>query len=82
MRTASAVDVGFPYQARGLCWIESVDGKLDQVHGIPGRRASVERALRGECKLLAVWPGQYAADLFEIDDLAQAASALGVKVNV
>lgn len=79
MRLASQVDVGFPYASRGLCWIEVVDGVADQVRGMPDRRQSVQRALDGKSTLLAVWPGQYNADLFAIDDVQEAAVALGVR---
>lgn len=78
-RPASKVDIGFPYTARDICWIEMVDGEMTQVDGLPSRRASVKRAIDGETTLYAVWPGQWRSDLFHIDDLQEAAVALGVR---
>src|SRR5215472_17051124 len=74
-RSAAAEGKNFPYRLPTMCYIEvHQDGEL--THGTDG--GTYERALSGESRLFAVWPGQWHSDLFVIDDLDEYARALGM----
>ncbi len=71
----------FPYNAKTTCII-SVDGKgnVKQVnHTKAEMTAAYKSALAGDCKLYAVWSGQYRSDLFAVDDLNVFAGAFGIQ---
>lgn len=71
----------FPYDAKTTCII-SVDGNgnVKQVNHTKAEvTAAYKSALAGECKLYAVWPGQYRSDLFAVDDLNAFADAFGIQ---
>lgn len=75
-RSAAAAGKDFPYTARTTCYIEvHKDGTV--THG--NDRAAHERALAGDSRLFAVWPGEWSSDLFVIDDLDEYAKAHGIK---
>lgn len=58
-----------------MCYIEV--GRNGSVHW--GQNAGTyERALAGDIRLYAVWPGKWSSHLFVIDDLDQYARALGI----
>lgn len=58
-----------------MCYIEvHRDGEV--THGTDG--GTYERALSGESRLFAVWPGQWRSNLFVIDDLDEYARALDI----
>lgn len=71
-RSAGAVGVDFPYTSRTTCYIE-VHKDGDVTHGAD--RAAYERAVTGESRLYAVWPGEWSSHLFVIDDLDEYARA-------
>jgi hypothetical protein len=73
-RSAAAVGKDFPYTQKTVCYIEVVnDGSVTfNSNGAYGR------AVAGESRLFAVWPGQYRSDLFAIDDLDEYAKAFGI----
>jgi hypothetical protein len=74
-RSASAVGKDFPYRSSTTCFIEvAVDGTVTGGDG----RGAYERAVAGESRLYAVWPGQWSSDLFLIDDLEEYARAVGL----
>ena len=75
-RSAAATGRDFPYASSTTCYIE-IHGDGSVTHG--DQRAAYERAVAGESRLFAVWPGQWSSDLFEIDDLDEFAKALGIK---
>lgn len=78
-RSAAAAGRAFPYTARTTCYIEiHRDGRV--THGAD--RATYERAVAGESRLYAVWPGNWSSDLFVIDDLDEYAKAHGIKHDV
>lgn len=80
MRRTNEVEC-FPYDAKTTCII-SVDGKgnVKQVsHNRAEATAAYKSALAGDCKLYAVWPGQYRSDLFVVDDLNAFADAFGIQ---
>ncbi|MEU3408340.1 hypothetical protein ABZ766_30920 [Streptomyces sp. NPDC006670] len=78
-RSAAAAGRAFPYTARTTCYIEiHKDGRV--THGAD--RATYERAVAGESRLYAVWPGNWSSDLFVIDDLDEYAKAHGIKHDV
>ncbi len=65
----------FPYTLSTMCYIEvRNDGEV--LWG--GGHEAYERVRRGECRLYAVWPGQWSSHLFAIDDLDQYAAAFGL----
>jgi hypothetical protein len=74
-RSAGALGVEFPYTLATMCYIEvGRDGSVRW-----GNNASTyERALAGDSRLYAVWPGQWSSHLFVIDDLDQYAGAFGI----
>ncbi|WP_129285218.1 hypothetical protein [Streptomyces sp. GZWMJZ-114] len=74
-RSAAASGRDFPYTSSTTCYIE-VHGNGTVTHG--DQRAAYERAVAGESRLFAVWPGQWSSDLFEIEDLDEFAKALGI----
>jgi hypothetical protein len=78
-RSAGALGADFPYTLETMCYLEvSTDGT---VHW--GTDASTyERALAGDVRLYAVWPGNWASHLFVIDDLDQYARAFGIVHDV
>ncbi|MEU6034362.1 hypothetical protein ABZ801_03055 [Actinomadura sp. NPDC047616] len=58
-----------------MCYIEvHKDGRV--THGVDA--GTYERALAGESRLFAAWPGNWRSDLFVIDDLDQYARAFGI----
>ncbi|MFB7631061.1 hypothetical protein ACFC0M_08935 [Streptomyces sp. NPDC056149] len=78
-RSAAAAGRDFPYTSRTTCYIElHTDGRV--THGAD--RTTYERAVAGESKLYAVWPGQWSSHLFVIDDLNEYAKAHGIKHDV
>jgi len=77
MRKAS--EAPFPYGYPGLvCYIELRDGEMSQCFKRDDLREAVRRGQAKVSRLFAVWPGQYASDLFVIDDLDALASKVGV----
>ena len=74
-RSSAEMKEEFPYTLSTMCYIE-VGSDGDVLWGV-GREA-YERARRGECRLYAVWPGQWSSHLFAIDDLDQYAAAFGL----
>lgn len=76
MQPRSAAELGpeFPYTLRTMCCIEvGPDGVITW----GGGKAAYERALRGQSRLYAVWPGTWASHLFLIDDLDEFGRAFG-----
>ncbi|MGW2034770.1 hypothetical protein [Streptomyces sp. NPDC001811] len=74
-RSAAAVGTEFPYTLGTTCYIEvHKDGRVTQGAGNDAYR----RALAGESRLFAVWPGQWRSDLFAIDNLDEFARAHGI----
>ncbi|MFF8672585.1 hypothetical protein [Streptomyces sp. NPDC015242] len=74
-RSAAAVGKDFPYTLATTCYIEvHKDGRVTQGAGTD----AYQRALAGESRLFAVWPGQWRSDLFAIDDLDEYARAHGI----
>jgi len=74
-RNASSVGSDVPYDLPTVCFIEvSNTGEVTFGNDI----AAYERALRGESRLYAVWPGKYSSDLFLIDDLDEYARGRGI----
>jgi len=69
MRSSKQVE-DFPYTAKYVCFMElKPNGELIQL-GTPKERVEAAiRAMNGECKVVAVWLGQWRSDLFIIDDL-------------
>jgi hypothetical protein len=74
-RSAGELGAEFPYTLGKMCYIEvGSDGSVRW-----GRDAGTyERALAGETRLYAVWPGEWSSHLFVIDDLDQYAGAFGI----
>ncbi len=73
-RSAGALGTEFPYRLRTMCYVEvAADGRVSQ----GSDEAAYRRALAGESRLFAVWPGDYRSDLFAIDDLDQFARGMG-----
>lgn len=80
MRYTTEAEV-FPYNAK-TTYIITVDekGNVKQVnHNKAEIAAAYKSALSSECKLYAVWLGQYRSDLFAIDDLNAFADAFGIQ---
>lgn len=65
-----------------LCYFELRDGEVTKPQGRNSVRDAVRRAHAGESLLFCAWPGQWRTDLFVIDDLENAAEALGVDLSV
>jgi hypothetical protein len=62
-----------------MCYIEvASDGKVS----FGKDSGSYQRALAGESRMYAVWPGQWSSDLFVIDDLDHYARAFGIVHDV
>ena len=73
---AAAVGKDFPHTLRTMCYIKvRNDGSVTQ----GADRAAYERALSGDSRLFAVWPGEWSSHLFAIDDLDDYARAHGIK---
>ncbi|MFC0526109.1 hypothetical protein [Phytohabitans kaempferiae] len=73
-RSAGAMGTEFPYELGTMCYIEvAAGGAVSQ----GADRAACQRALAGQSRLFAVWPGNYRSDLFAIDDLDQYARGMG-----
>jgi hypothetical protein len=73
-RSAAAVGAEFPYDSSTMCYIEvGADGTVLQ--GVDA--AAYRRAVVGQSRLYAVWPGKWRSDLFAVDDLDQLARGLG-----
>src|SRR5690242_17723018 len=73
-RSAGALGTEFPYRLGTMCYIEvAADGTVYQ----GADEAAYHRALVGQSRLFAVWPGNYRSDLFAIDDLDQYARGMG-----
>lgn len=67
----------FPYGYPGLvCYIRQYGTELTQLRTRDEAREAVRRAIEGNGRILAVWPGQYRSDLFLIDDLPALAQAI------
>jgi hypothetical protein len=65
----------FPYTLETVCYI----GVTDRGSVSWGRDTETyERALAGDVRLYAVWPGKWSSHLFVIDDLDQYARAFGI----
>lgn len=83
MKSAKECGV-FPYRSKLNCYFEVCkDGKVSQIPHINKCDAAYvaqayKRALNGQSKIFAVWPGNYRSDLFEIDDLNAFAAAFGI----
>ena len=78
-RSAKAAGRDFPYTSPTTCYIEvHKDGSVS--HGAGGE--AYKRAVAGESRLFAVWPGQWSSHLFAIDDLDEYARAHGIKHDV
>jgi hypothetical protein len=74
-RSAGAMGLEFPYKLGTLCYIEvAKDGTV--TWGVD--EGTYERAVAGESRLFAVWPGEWSSHLFAIDDLDQFAGAFGI----
>ncbi|MET9715259.1 hypothetical protein ABZZ46_07585 [Streptomyces rochei] len=74
-RSAAAAGKDFPYTLSTTCYIEvHNDGKVTQGAGMD----AYQRAVAGESRLFAVWPGEWRSDLFAIDDLDEFARAHGI----
>jgi hypothetical protein len=77
----SAKECGnFPYGWKAVCYMEiDLNGNVEQVEC---NKIDIEKAYnkakKGETKLYAVWPGDYASDLFIMDDLDKLADAYGI----
>ncbi len=75
MRSASSVDIGFPYTSKLVCYFEVYkNGEVKRVYhkNKSDFNCVVEaykKASEGTTTLYAVWPGNYSSDLFIIDDL-------------
>lgn len=69
LRKAAECNVSFPYLMRTVCYVEILrdDGEVNNPEGLNEVRDAVRRLGAGESRLYAVWPGQWASDLFEID---------------
>lgn len=65
-----------------LCYFELRGGEVIKPQGRNAVRDAVRRAHSGESLLFCAWPGQWRTDLFVIDDLENAAKALGVDLTV
>jgi hypothetical protein len=72
-RQASASE-SFPYGADTVPYILIKGGKITWANSPAGKLALLKE--RGG-KILAVWPGQWSSDVFEIDDRIRARAALG-----
>jgi hypothetical protein len=74
-RSAGAMGAEFPYTLGTMCYFEvSRDGNVRWGNDAGAR----ERALAGDVRLYAVWPGKWSSHLFVIDDLDQYARAFGI----
>ncbi|MBM7788731.1 hypothetical protein [Tenggerimyces flavus] len=74
-RSAAALGREFPYRLATVCYFEvQTDGTV--LWG--GGRESYDRAVAGESRLFAVWPGEWSSHLFLIDDLEVFARAVGI----
>jgi len=74
-RSAGALGSEFPYTLATMCYIEVArDGSVRWGNDT----STYERALAGDSRLYAVWPGQWSSHLFVIDDLDQYAGAFGI----
>lgn len=67
---------------RKLCYFELRNGEVISPEGRAAVRDAVRRAYAGESLLFCAWPGQWRTDLFVIDDIEDAAKALGVDLTV
>ena len=77
----SAKETGcFPYNSKLVCYLGvKPDGSVVAVgDSVFDRKNAYYATKKGECKLYAVWPGQYRSDLFIIDNLDEMADALGI----
>jgi hypothetical protein len=77
-----ASETTFPYGWPGIVMYAQIgaDGKLAQCSRFRADfRATVRAAMAGKVQLIAAWPGDYRTDLFEIDDPAALAAAIGVQ---
>ena len=61
-----------------VCYIEQCGEELTQCSTRGELRDAVLRAVAGQSRVLAVWPGRWKSDLFEIDDLV----ALAAKIEL
>ncbi|MFI7120351.1 hypothetical protein [Amycolatopsis sp. NPDC049868] len=74
-RSAGAMGAEFPYTLQTMCYIEvATDGSVRWGTDT----GAYSRALAGESRLFAAWPGQWSTHLFAIDDLDQYARAFGI----
>jgi hypothetical protein len=74
-RSAGAMGSEFPYTLATMCYLEvSTDGKVRW----GSDPTAHERAMAGNTRLYAVWPGRWSSHLFVIDDLDQYARAFGI----
>lgn len=65
----------FPYKLGAMCYIEVLangEVRFGKDH------EAYKRALAGQSRLYAAWPGQWRSDLFAIDDLTPYARAFGI----
>lgn len=69
-RSASGVDIGFPYKAGHVCYFERfADGHIESVDKRKPWGDRMERLRSGSSTLFGAWPGEWRTDLFVIDDL-------------
>jgi hypothetical protein len=74
-RSAGALGTEFPYALGTMCYIEVSSDASVRWGSDAG---TYERALAGDVRLYAVWPGKWSSHLFVIDDLNQYARAFGI----
>lgn len=79
MKSAKEQD-WFPYSSKLVCYFEVwSDGSIEQISASKkGLSTAYGRAVSGETKIYAVWPGQWRSDLFIIDDLEIFAESIGI----
>lgn len=81
-KTSEVTDIRFPhgFETR-VCYFELRGGEVNWTSGRDEIREAVLRALAGESVLYAAWPGMFQTHLFIVDDLKDAARALGVPTS-
>lgn len=74
-RSAGALGAEFPYRLSTMCYLEvRPDGAVS--FGIESD--SYKRAVAGESRLYAVWPGKWSSELYAIDNIHEFARAFGI----
>lgn len=77
MRSAKESD--FPYALKTVCYIEVLDGNIEQRKGKQELEEAIYRVKNQKSTLYGVWPGTYQSDLFLIDDVNLLADAYGIR---